>query len=114
MYWEDECGEYEGNLSNKGCLIADFILEEDANQKSTGVFIGLLESYWLIDANNEIHKGTVGCGDGEYGEQFFGEWKNNIHPLLFQKNPSIIGLFFNNSLCRHRYVLCCCLFLDIR
>jgi hypothetical protein len=85
-YWEDECGEYEGNLSNKGCLIADFILEEDANQKSTGVFIGLLESYWLMDANNEIHKGTVGCGDGEHGEQFFGEWisyKGGVKPVAW-------------------------------
>jgi len=62
------------NPARQGCALADFILKEDPQQKSTGIFMGLLKTQWIIDTYNQIHKGQFGSYDSAYGDQFLGEW----------------------------------------
>jgi hypothetical protein len=72
---EDDCQGYNyENALSRGCVIADFKIEEDPNQKGTGVFLGVLQSQWVILANGNIEQTFSGCGDGEIGDQFFGDW----------------------------------------
>ncbi len=72
---DDDCQgfNYE-NANSRGFIIADFILEEDSNQKGSGVFMGILQSQWVIDLNGNIEQTFSECGDSERGDQFFGDW----------------------------------------
>jgi hypothetical protein len=91
------------NPEKQGCLFADFVIEEDASQKNTGVFLGMLEAQWIIDTNGQLHKGQVGCGSSQpYSDQFLGEWisyKGGSKPVAWGEGeiPLARGLLYQGD-----------------
>ena len=70
--------DYQGQgIKNIGLLFADYNFSEDKSQLGSGVFQGILLTYWLIDKNDKIEYDNVeDLADAYFNNQFLGTWKS--------------------------------------
>jgi hypothetical protein len=72
-YGVDEC--MKGKFLRQGIIVADFLLEEDQNQKGSETFQGTLQTKWYVDLNNELKYDDIrDYADNYANNQFWGTW----------------------------------------
>lgn len=64
----------KGSVKKQGYVIAEFIINEDARQKKSGVFRGVLITGWYINMEDKMILGDLCSGDCGNNNQFYGEW----------------------------------------
>lgn len=70
--------DYQGQgVKNVGLLFANYNFAEDKLQPGSGVFQGILLTYWLIDKENKLKYDDVeDLADAYFNNQFLGTWKS--------------------------------------
>ncbi|MDR0538494.1 MAG: hypothetical protein LBH04_10725 [Tannerellaceae bacterium] len=61
-------------IAKEGYIFAEFIIDENPQQKSTGIFRGTLMTYWYTSQNGGVKFDYLGGEDHGYNNLFIGEW----------------------------------------
>ncbi len=70
--------EYKNKgIKSQGVLIAEYIFEENMEQKHSGVFTGLFYSKWYLNAENKVvYNNIQKMSDSYLNNAFIGYWEN--------------------------------------
>ncbi|GHU39985.1 hypothetical protein AGMMS50289_00800 [Betaproteobacteria bacterium] len=69
---------FVGKVKSQGYVLAEFLLEEDATQKGSGVFRGVLRTGWYVNMKDEfLLDGIDSYSDRWSNNQFYGEWTSH-------------------------------------
>ena len=63
-------------LKAQGVLIGEYGFEENAHQKHSGIFKGIMTLKWFLDRHDILHSNYLewGIDDGYYNNQYIGTW----------------------------------------
>jgi hypothetical protein len=77
--WIDTLNK-DSTFEARGYLIGKYTFYENKNQKNTGMFKGILKSYWYLDKYDKIHYDDLeGFADNYRNNQFQGVWKSYLN-----------------------------------
>ena len=82
MHWGVDDEYKNKGIKKQGIIIAEYHFEEDSTRRYSGIFDGLLSTFWYIDKNGKINYDNIEMTSDSYNNnQFVGTWKgykNNI------------------------------------
>jgi len=71
--------EYQGEVKRQYLLIADYVFNEDPNEKDAGIFSGKLETKFYVNRDNYIKYNNIDMAtDGFFNNGFVGTWKSYL------------------------------------
>lgn len=79
--------EEKAYVRQRGMAVADYELREERGATHTGVFSGVLTSFWLLTGDEHIRYDDLEAGaDGYSNNQFEGQWRSYDGKLRYKAN----------------------------